>query len=141
MDHVAIMKTGWNMIPKILSGQKTIESRWYQAKRAPWGKIKTGDTVYFKNSGEMVTAKAIVSKVLQCTIADISEAEAIIKKYGKKICLPNDNFVVWHPVPKYCILIFLQNSTLVKKPFHINKKGFGMPAAWLTVENIRTIKI
>ena len=54
MDHVAIMNKSWGLIPKILSGSKTIESRWYKTKRTPWDKIAKGDTVYFKNSGEQV---------------------------------------------------------------------------------------
>lgn len=52
MHHVAIMKPSWKLIPKILSGEKTIESRWYQTRRAPWNGIAAGDVVYFKDSGE-----------------------------------------------------------------------------------------
>lgn len=51
MHHIAIMNGPWNLIPKILSGEKTIESRWYRTRRAPWGGIRAGDTVYFKDSG------------------------------------------------------------------------------------------
>ncbi|MEI7477466.1 MAG: hypothetical protein WCJ81_02865 [bacterium] len=39
MDHVAIMKKSRKLIPKIVSGEKTIESRWYQTKRAPWNTV------------------------------------------------------------------------------------------------------
>lgn len=65
MDHVAIMRKSWGLLPKILSGEKTIESRWYMARYAPWNRIEKGDIVYFKNSGEPVTVKAEVSKVMQ----------------------------------------------------------------------------
>jgi ASC-1-like (ASCH) protein len=139
MEHVAIMKKSWNMIPKVLSGQKTIESRWYQTKRAPWGKVKPGDTVYFKNSGEPVTAKATVSKVLQYTLSDIRDIEEILRNYGHHICLPENT--TWNPLPKYCILMFLENPQPIKKPFSINKEGFGNPAAWLCVEDIGSIKM
>jgi hypothetical protein len=81
------MKKSLNMLPKILSGEKTIESRWYRSKRAPWDRIKKGDRVYFKNSGEAVRVKALVSDVLQFVITDSADARAIIKKYGKQICL------------------------------------------------------
>lgn len=64
MDHVAIMKPSWGLLPKILSGQKVIESRWYSTRHLPWGKINPGDTTYFKNSGGPVTIKARVDKVL-----------------------------------------------------------------------------
>ena len=65
MDHVAIMKKSWGLTEKILSGEKKIESRWYMIRCAPWDRIKGTDTVYFKNSGEPITIKALVTKVLQ----------------------------------------------------------------------------
>lgn len=139
MDHVAIMKKSWGLIPKILSGEKIIESRWYQTRRTPWNKIKKGDIIYFKNSGEPVTTKAEVSKVLQFELKNISDAVLIIKKYGKEICLINTDPKKWSSLPKYCVLIYLKNPKPIK-PFQINKKGFGISAAWLTVENIAKIK-
>lgn len=141
MHHVAIMKKSWGLIPKILSGEKTIESRWYQTRRAPWNKIKNGDIVYFKNSGQPVTAQAIVSKVLQFEIASISDVANIVNKYGKQIALLNKDPKTWGALPKYCILIFLSNPALIKKPFHINKTGFGNAAAWLCVGDIKKVKV
>jgi len=78
MDHLDIMNKKWNLIPKILSGEKKIESRWYMARFVPWGRIKKGDTVYFKDAGMPVTAKAKVSKVLfYCDYTD-SELRKIV---------------------------------------------------------------
>ena len=65
MHHIAIMKKEWKLTQKILSGEKKIESRWYSNRSAPWGKIKAGETVYFKDSGEPVSIKAEVVKVLE----------------------------------------------------------------------------
>ena len=66
MNHVAIMnKRFGDLIPKILSGEKKIESRWSKNKISPWNKIKVGDVVYFKNSGGPVVAMAEVSRVEQ----------------------------------------------------------------------------
>ena len=59
------MKKGWNLTEKILTREKTIESRWYKNKYPPWNKIKPGEAIYFKNSGEPVTIKTKVGKVLQ----------------------------------------------------------------------------
>lgn len=41
MDHLAIMNPKRKLIPKILSGEKKIESRWYMMRVAPWDKIKS----------------------------------------------------------------------------------------------------
>jgi ASC-1-like (ASCH) protein len=48
-----------------LEGKKTIESRFYLSKYVPWDKVNKGDTIWFKNSGEPVIAKATVANVLQ----------------------------------------------------------------------------
>lgn len=140
-DHVAIMTKAWKLIPKILSGEKTIESRWYQTKRTPWDQIGAGDTVYFKNSGEAVTAKAEVGEVLQFTIKNLDEARNIVSKYGRSICLINHNPSTWPSLPKYCILIRLKNPQPVDPPFLIDKTGFGSAAAWITVDSIGHIKL
>ncbi len=42
MKHVATMnKRFGDLIPKILSGEKEIESRWSKNKIAPWNRVKT----------------------------------------------------------------------------------------------------
>ena len=81
MDHVAIMKNDWGLLPKILNGQKTIESRWYQTRRAPWNKVSAGDLIYFKNSGEKIIACAKVNKVLQFENLDREKVNDILDKY------------------------------------------------------------
>lgn len=139
MDHVAIMNKRWKLIPKILSGKKTIESRWYQTRRTPWDKVKPGHTVYFKNAGGPVIAKATVSKVFQFQIESRSDVERIIRKYGKQIGIKNLSWL--NALPRYCILIGLKNPGLIKRPFSIDKTGFGSAAAWLTVESVSKVKI
>lgn len=134
------MKKSWNLIPKILSGRKTIESRWYQTRRAPWDGAKAGDTVFFKNSGEPVIAKATISKVLQFEIKTAADAARVVRKYGKKICLLNNNPDTWERLPRYAILLFLEHPQRMK-PFAIDKRGFGVSNAWLTVSDVRTIKV
>ena len=58
MDHLAILAKKRNLLPKIISGEKTIESRWYKFKKTPYNNISIGDTVYFKDSGEPANVKA-----------------------------------------------------------------------------------
>lgn len=141
MIHVAIMKKSWGLLPKILGGEKTIESRWYKTRRAPWGKIFAGDTVYFKNSGEAVTVKAIVEKVKEIIIDSglgQNDVKSILEKYS------HDDGITPEKIPeftklftdkKYCILIYLKNPQKIK-PFEISKKGYGMMSAWITTEKI-----
>ena len=142
MDHVAIMKKSWGLIDKILSGEKTIESRWYKAKYSPWNKISDGDTVYFKNAGEPVIAQAQVAKVLQFSHYTDEELIGILSEYSANICFFYDaeSVLNWAKDRRYVILIFIKGARKVK-PFLVSKKGFGSACAWMTIEHINTIKI
>jgi len=140
MDHIAIMKKSYGLIEKILSGEKTIESRWYQNRCAPWNKIKAGDTIYFKNSGGLVEVCAKVSKVKQYQELNDQKRSEIISKYGQFIgtqLIPNFQTNVSNK--NYCILILLKSAHKIV-PFHISKQGFGSACAWIVTEDVDKIK-
>ena len=139
MDHLAILDKNGGWLEKILSGEKSIESRWYKTRRAPYGLIKPKDIIYFKKSGMKVTAKAEVKHVLTFTQLDEKRVKFILKNYAKSICIPQ----VYDPKYlkyNYVILIFLKNPCKIK-PFIINKKGYGMSTAWISLKNIDAIQI
>lgn len=137
MDHLAIMKKSLKLTSLILDGKKTIESRWYKQKRSPWNKIKKNEIIYFKDSGEPVKFKAEVKDIIQF---ENPNHKQILEQYGKEIGITNiDPFLQTIRNKKYCILIFLKNPTSVK-PFEINKKGFGLMSAWITISSIDEIK-
>lgn len=137
MDHLAILKKKW--LEKILSGEKTIESRWYKQRRTPYQKIAQGDSIYLKETGKPVTAKATVQEALFFDDLTEEKIKEILIKYGKKINMTLE------AMPKllgknYCTLVVLQNVEKVQ-PFQINKQGYGTQAAWITVENIEKLRI
>ncbi|MBI2590442.1 MAG: hypothetical protein HYW33_00970 [Candidatus Blackburnbacteria bacterium] len=141
MHHVAIMRKSWGLTEKILSGEKVIESRWYSFKRCPWNQVKSGDTVYFKNSGELVKLKASVEKVLQLENLTPEKVSKILGKYGKLCGIPAVEIPTYFQKfkdKKYCILIYLACVKEVD-PFDIDKTGFGAMAAWLSVPNVDTL--
>ena len=142
MHHLAIMKKSWGLLPKILEGEKTIESRWYKNKYAPWNKIQKGDIVYFKNTGEPVTLKSEVSDVLQFSNLTPKKVREILNRYGIKDGIPEKEVSKYYQMFKdknYCLLIFLRNPKTIK-PFDIYKTGFGAMSAWITVKNINILK-
>ena len=136
------MKKSWGLTEKILSGQKTIESRWYANRSVPWDKIAAGDTVYFKNSGELVTIKATVGKVLQFSELTPKIVQELLYKYGHDDGLEQSEIPRFFQIfkdKKYSILIFLKDVSSVA-PFEINKRGFGAMAAWISVDRVSTLK-
>lgn len=137
------MKKSWGLLSKIISGEKKIESRWYMAKYAPWDRIETGDTVYFKDSGCPVTIKIKVSKVMQFSNLKPELVKKIIDKYGGRDGIGIKDKGVFYNLfkdKKYCILIFLSEVKKIK-PFNIDKRGFGLMSAWICTNNINRVRI
>lgn len=137
------MKKQWGLTDKILTGEKSIESRWYKFKRTPWDRVLAGDLIYFKDTGGLVRVRAEVENVLQ--FADLTEqkTEEILEKYGEadmgaKEIMPQIR--EYARGKNYCLLIFLENPQKVDPPFDIDKTGFGAMSAWLTTDDIEKIK-
>lgn len=136
------MKKSWGLLPKILNREKTIESRWYKNKYSPWDRILKGDIVYFKDSGELVTVKAEVDKVIQFSNLTPKKVKEILKRYGKKDGLGIKDIPKFFKMFKdknYCLLLFLKNPKRIKS-FQIDKTGFGMMSAWITIDNINKLR-
>jgi ASC-1-like (ASCH) protein len=143
MDHLAIMRKSWGLTEKILSGEKRIESRWSAARRAPFGRVKAGDNVYFKNTGEPVTVMAEVVAVKEFSSLTKEKVGAILKRYGRDDGIAAAQLSYFYDLfkdRKYCTLIFLKNASRVK-PFNVNKAGYGSMASWLCLNKIDDIKI
>jgi ASC-1-like (ASCH) protein len=142
MHHVAIMRANLGLISKILSGEKRIESRWYATRRSPWNAVRAGDTVWFKNAGQPVTAKAIVSRVEQYESA--ASAQLILRRNGGTggIALSHAARAdtSWLSKKRYCILMWLKQPRAVV-PFSVRKDGFGNACAWMTVEHVDKISV
>lgn len=142
MEHLAIMKKSWGLIPKILNGEKTVESRWYMNRYAPWDRVKEGEIVYFKDAGEPVSARAEVSRVMQYSDLDPDKVREVLDAHGQKDGLGVKDMPKFYGLfrnKRYCILIFLRNAQRVE-PFKIDKTGFGIGSAWLTVESVESLR-
>ncbi len=142
MNHIAIMRKEWGMTEKILDKRKTIESRWAAKKIAPWQKVSAGDVVYFKNSGEPVRIRAVVSHVVHIEKLTPAKVAAVLRKYGRRDGIGRKDmpmFLRLFKDKKYCVLIFLAGARAVR-PFEIRKRGFGSMSAWMCTEDINSIR-
>lgn len=138
MDHLAILSKEGNLLGKILSGEKKIESRWYKSKKTPYQNIAAGDIVYFKESGELVSAKAGVAKVLFFDKLHEQKIKDLLAQYAKELGVPM-SYLDKIKGKNFCTFIFLENVEQIE-PFAVDKKGFGMMAAWITVKSIEMLK-
>jgi len=138
MEHVAIMNPQLGLLPKILSFQKRIESRWSLYKQPYWEKVKQGATIYFKNSGEPVTAKATVRQVERYTNLTPVVIDQLLKRFYAPLGLSLATLPSFYERVKqkrYLLLLFIHDVRSIE-PFAITKKGFGLQAAFLSVDSI-----
>ncbi len=143
MDHLAILDKKRKLLAKIISGEKSIESRWYKSRYPPWGKINNEEIIYFKDSGCPITLKAKVEKVLQFENLNSKKVQDILNQYGEEDGLSKEEIPRYFNLFKdkrYCMLIYLKNPQKIP-PFNINKKGFGVMSAWISLPSIQEIKI
>ncbi len=128
MQHIAILKQPF--FDMVLSGEKTIESRWSMVKIAPYKKVSVGDKILLKETGKDVTATANVKKVQFYELTP-EIVEDIRIKYGKQI--GTDKFEDWKSTlqKKYCTLIWLDEVTPVA-PIKV-KRSNG--AGWIVLKD------
>ena len=138
MDHLAILSKHRKLLSKILSGEKTIESRWYKFKKTPYENISVNDNIYFKESGEPAATTAKVSKVLFFNDLNESKINEILNEYGKQIGV-SKSYAFELVGKNFCTLIFIDNVKSIK-PFQIDKTGYGVMNAWITVNDINSIR-
>lgn len=122
MQHIAILKQPF--FDMVLSGEKTIESRWSMVKVAPYKKVSVGDKILLKETGKDVTAIANVKKVQFYELTP-EIVEDIRIKYGKQI--GTDKFEDWKSTlqKKYCTLIWLDEVTPVAPIKVMRSNGAG----------------
>lgn len=130
MEHLAIMTRGY--IEKILSLEKTIESRFSKNKIAPYGKICVGEQVFMKEVGKEVSAVFEVENVIFFDCLTEEKICEIRNQYGKEICA-DEEFWDSKKDAKYATLIFIKDPRSVI-PFKIYKND---RSAFKTVESVK----
>lgn len=138
MEHLAILSKKLNLLNKIVSGEKTIESRWYRFKKTPYKIAMVGEGIYFKESGSPVCVKAKIDKALFFENLNPKKIRDILSYYQKQIGVDMSYFEEIKN-KKFCSLIFLRDVEKIA-PFQVNKKNYGIMSAWITLNNINELK-
>ena len=127
MEHIAILRQPF--FDMILSGEKTIESRWSLNRVAPFERVKAGDVIWLKETSKDITARAIVKKVKFYNLTK-DKADDIKSKYGKEI--GTDKFEDWERYrnKKYLTLIWLKDIQKIEPITAPKSHGAG----WLIIK-------
>ena len=125
MEHLAILSSKLKLFDKIISGEKTIESRWYVHRKTPYQNIFPGEIVYFKQGTRF--AKAVVEKALFFEV-DNAKIKEILLEYGSRLGVGIE-YADFLKGKRYSTLVFIKDAAEVK-PFYV---PFSR-AAWITKE-------
>ncbi len=120
MKHLAIFSKGVGDL--ILSGKKSIESRFSKSKIAPFGAVSAGDLIYIKPSGEEIIGQFRVKKVIFYDGLNREDILKIKEEFGQQI-LADETYWQSRLNCKYGTLIFIGDSSrFITAPFKYPKK-------------------
>ncbi len=125
--HLAVMVEPY--LSRILSGEKTIESRYSINSIAPFKKVKPGDIVLLKKSGGGIVAIFEAGKVHYFSLSGQRDLEKIRNEYNDRLKI-DESFWEEKRECRYATLIDIKS--LLKIPqFNVNKHS---RTAWMTIE-------
>ena len=125
-SHLVILKKPY--LEAILSGRKTIESRFIKSRRPPFGRVAAGDRLFFKVSSGAVCAIGRAKKVMQLDSLTGKQMRQIKLDYNDRIIGSNQYWAEKRNC-KYGLLVWLEGVTPIE-PIWINKKDWR---AWVVL--------
>lgn len=113
MSKTHLMIVHPRYIAPLLSGAKTLESRLGQDRRAPFGKVSPGDTLYIKPTGKRVVAKATVRRVDEFEDLTPEDIVNLRETYDDRI-MGGDHYWQTKSDSKYATLISFSKITMLR---------------------------
>lgn len=110
--HLAVVAPCY--LPLILSGEKAIESRFTRTRREPFGRVRTGDVVYFKSPGQSVSCRAHVGSVREFESLSPAMIRTLERTFGAGVMAPHS---YWHArsSARYLTLLWLVDPRPVSR--------------------------
>ncbi|OGE25575.1 hypothetical protein A3H85_00145 [Candidatus Daviesbacteria bacterium RIFCSPLOWO2_02_FULL_40_8] len=132
--HLAIMPT--LVIDAIISGNKTVETRFSKHKIVPFGFVSVGDLVYLKPPGEEVIGQFRVKKVFYFSGLEKQDIEHIFAEYGGRFLIGDDSFDKRYRKEKleskFATLIFIKDpERFLTSPIRIQKSD---KRGWVVID-------
>lgn len=141
MDHVVYVDAQADELAHLLSRSKSMIIRGAAGRKLPYGRVNTGDQLYFINNNAEGIAKAVgtVTHVLNSDKLTPEESAALMTQHQDKLQLTDKQFKRWAG-KRYLVLIEVSNVEAIE-PIVIDKSSYGNMDDWLPVGDINTIRI
>jgi hypothetical protein len=131
MDHLVYLESA-KELKALISGEKTMIARASMGKKRPYGKVESGDTLFFL-AGFNPKVKAM-AKVKKGSSAEMEDKLTVsIRKHYSKILSPEPQVTLFEK--RYLVLVEMEKAHHIV-PFALSEGVHGSPGDWLVVENI-----
>jgi hypothetical protein len=111
--HLVVMREPY--LTRVLSGEKTVESRFLRVRAAPFDRVAPGDRLLLKRVGGPIVAEATAAAVRQ--FADLSPERvlALTDAFRDELRLDAD-FAARAHAARYAVLVWLANVRPLESP-------------------------
>lgn len=140
MDHVVYLDAQAKELELLLEKKKSMIIRGATGRKMPYGRVNSGDTLYFINNNAegLVLARARVESVVNSEKMEKGEAEQLIAANQHLLQLTRQQHERWAG-KRYLVLVGVGNVEKVES-FRIDKSNFGNMDDWLPVGQIEEVK-
>ena len=140
MDHVVYLDAKAKELDKLLNGSKTMIIRGAAGRKVPYGRVDTGDQLYFiRNIGEgTIRAKGKVKSVFNSEKMTKEESTALVDKNQDALQLTPKQYKRWAG-KRYLVLIKVEDVAVLE-PFPIDRTSYGNMDDWLPVGEIESVR-
>jgi len=140
MDHVVYLDAKASELEKLKSREKIMIIRGAAGRKMPYGRVNSGDTLYFlENDGSgLIKARAEVVSVLDSEKMEKEESIALVDEHQVKLQLTPAQTKRWAG-KRYLVLIEVSKFESLE-PFPIDNSDYGNMDDWLPVGDIGTVK-
>ena len=141
MDHVVYVDAQADELAHLLSRSKSMIIRGAAGRKLPYGRVNTGDQLYFINNNAEGIAKAVgtVTHVLNSDKLTPEDSAALVTQHQPKLQLTDNQFKRWAG-KRYLVLIEVGNVEVIE-PIAIDKSDYGNMDDWLPVGDINIVRI
>jgi hypothetical protein len=141
MDHVVYLDAKAKEMESLLSEKKTMIIRSAAGRKMPYGRVDSGDVLYFINNNAegVVKARAKVKGVINSDKMTKEESVALVEEHQDKVRLTAKQFKRWAG-KRYIVLIEVEEVEQLA-PFPIDKSEYGNMDDWLPVEDIESVRV
>ena len=141
MDHVVYLDAKAGELIKLLEGKKSMIIRGAAGRKLPYGRVKSGDTLYLveNDGGGLIKARGIVKFVFNSEKLSPEESKDLVDQYQDRLHLTSAQIKRWAG-KRYLVLIEISNIQSVD-PFHFDKSEFGNMDDWLPVGEIENVAL